>query len=384
MKKMISAMLAGAMAIGLVACGSSGSKGGFADNTIKIGGIGPLTGSAATYGIATKNGAEVAVEEINALGGLQFSLDFQDDTGVAETAVNAYNTLKDNGMQILYGCTTSDPSVNVAAETNADRVFQITPSASSTSVTKGRDNVFQVCFTDPNQGATAAQYIKDQSLGTKVAIIYNNSDPYSTGLTNAFTDKAKEVGLDVVASESFPDDSNSDFSAQLNSAKSAGADMVFLPIYYTPASTILRQAKEMGFAPKFFGCDGMDGILTMDGFDKTLAEGLMLMTPFNASATDDKTVSFVAKYKKAYNEEPNQFAADGYDAMYALYSACQKAGITTDMDAQSICEKLIATFTDASFKVDGLTGTGMTWSTKGEVSKEPVAVVIKDGAYVTM
>ena len=388
MKKLFATVLAAAMCLSLVACSSGNSSAGSADTSndaavIKIGGIGPLTGGAAVYGVATKQGAEVAVAEINALGGLQFDLDFQDDEGDAEKSVNAYNSLKGNGMQILYGTTTTTPCVAVSAESFNDRFFQLTPSASSTDVTAGKDNVFQVCFTDPNQGITAANYIKDNALGSKIAVIYNNGDAYSTGIYNAFQSQADAIGLNVVTVQTFPDDTNTDFTVQLGAAQSAGADLVFMPIYYTPASLILNQAKTMNFAPVFFGCDGMDGILDMEGFDVTLAEDLMLMTPFNAWGDDDRTVKFVAAYKDAYGTVPNQFAADGYDCMYAIYEACQKAGITPDMAAADICEKLIATFTDSAFSVDGLTGAGMTWSTVGEVSKAPVVVKVQDGVYVT-
>ena len=362
---------------------STGTETGDTSGTIKIGGIGPLTGSNAVYGLATKQGAEVAIEEINALGGLQFSLDFQDDEGDTEKAINAYNNLKDSGAQIIYGCTTTNPCVVVAAETYAARYFQLTPSASSTDVTEGRDNVFQICFTDPNQGITAANYIKDNNLGSKVAVIYNNGDAYSTGIYTAFQSTADEIGLEIVTVQTFPDDTNTDFNVQLTAAKDAGADLVFMPIYYTPASLILSQAKSMGYAPTFFGCDGMDGILDLEGFDVSLAEGLMLMTPFNAWGEDERTQTFVSEYEAAYGGIPNQFAADGYDCMYAIYEACTAAGITADMSAQDICEALIAQFTSADFSVDGLTGTGMTWSANGEVSKAPVVVKVEGGVYVT-
>ena len=408
MKKLIALLMSAAMVLSLAACGSSdtntdgttddsttnnqtdsnsdtngGDTTGDATGVIKIGGIGPLTGSAATYGIATKEGAEIAVNEINELGGLQFELDFQDDEGAAEKATSAYSNLKDNGMQILYGCTTTNPCIAVAAESYNDRYFQLTPSASSTDVTKDRDNVFQVCFTDPNQGVTAADYIADNALATKVAVIYNNGDAYSTGIATAFLAEAEAKGLEVVSTTTFPDDTNTDFNVQLGDAQTNGAELVFMPIYYTPASLILNQAKAMGYAPIFFGCDGMDGILELEGFDKSLAEGLMLMTPFNAWAEDERTVGFVTEYQEAYGATPNQFAADGYDCIYAIYEACQAAGITADMDHETICEKLIATFTDPSFSVDGLTGTAMTWDENGEVSKAPVVVKVENEQYVT-
>lgn len=400
MKKFLAMALTGVMCVGLLAGCSNGSSGttsapsggssastpasstAGADGAIKIGGIGPLTGSAATYGIATKQGAEIAVDEINALGGIQLSLEFQDDEGDAEKAINAYNALKGNGMQIVYGCTTTTPCVSVAAETFNERYFQLTPSASSTDVTAGKDNVFQMCFTDPDQGVTAANYVAENGLATKVAVIYNNGDAYSTGIAQGFISQAAEVGLEVVAEQTFPDDTNTDFTVQLNAAKDGGAELVFMPIYYTPASLILNQAKSMGYEPTFMGGDGMDGILAIEGFDTSLAEGLLLMTPFNASATDERTASFVSEYQTRCNEIPNQFAADGYDCIYAIYEACQKAGVTADMSHEDICAALISTFTSSDFSVDGLTGSGMTWAATGEISKAPLVFEVQDGVYV--
>ena len=395
--RILSLALAGALSFSMLAGCGGGNEGGSAntpaggnettsgntEGVIQIGGIGPLTGSGAVYGLATKQGAEIAIQEINALGGLQFSLNSQDDEGDIEKAVNAYGKLKDDGAKIIYGCTTTNPCVAVAAETYADRYFPSTPSASSTDVTAGKDNVFQVCFTDPNQGITAANYIKDNNLGTKIAVIYNNGDAYSTGIYNSFQATADEIGLEIVTVQTFPDDTNTDFNVQLNAAKDAGADLVFMPIYYTPASQILAQAKSMGYEPTFFGCDGMDGILDLEGFDKELAEGLMLMTPFNAWGEDERTKTFVSEYEAAYGGIPNQFAADGYDCMYAIYEACTAAGVTADMSAEELCEALIAQFTSGDFSVDGLTGTGMTWSANGEVSKAPVVVKVEGGVYVT-
>jgi branched-chain amino acid transport system substrate-binding protein len=385
MKKVLSLVLACTMLVAVLAgCGGSNaaSSAAVTEGAIKIGGIGPTTGSVAVYGLATQRGAEIAIEEINAKGGLQFEMDYQDDQGDGEKGVSAYYTLKDWGAQMIYGCTTSGSCAAVAAETYNDRMFQLTPSASSTDVTAGRDNVFQMCFTDPNQGYASAQYIKDNNLGSKIAVIYNNADAYSTGIYTAFASKAAELGLEIVSTTTFPADTHTDFTVQVTDAKTAGADLIFLPIYYTPASLILAQAKAIDYTPTFFGCDGMDGLLTLEGFEASLAEGLMLMTPFNA--TSDSSADFVAKYEAAYNETPNQFAADGYDCIYAIAAACEKAGITADMKADEVCEKMIATFTDAGFSVDGLTGSGMTWSTAGEISKDPVVVKIVDGAYVNM
>ena len=378
-KKMLSFVIALALLVSLC------SVFALADDPapIKIGFIGPLTGAAAVYGVATDNGAQIAVDEINeAAGYTVFEYNPQDDENDAEKAVNAYAQLKDWGMQILYGTTTTAPCVAVAAETNADRYFELTPSASSTDVTAGKDNVFQMCFTDPNQGITAANYIKENALGEKIAIIYNSADAYSTGIAQAFVAQAAEIELEVVEQQAFLSDTDADFSVQINACKDAGADLVFLPIYYTPASMILRQSNELGYEPKWFGADGMDGILAVEGFDASLAEGVMLMTPFNAAS--ETGVAFVEKYEEAYGETPNQFAADGYDCIYAIYAACQKAGITAETSHEDACEALIAAFTSEDFAVDGLTGTGMTWGTNGEVAKAPIVAVIEDGAYVIM
>ena len=179
-------------------------------------------------------------------------------------------------------------------------------------------------------------------------------------------------------------DSANDFSSQLNEIKAAGADLIFLPIYYTPASLILAQAKKMQYEPKFFGVDGMDGILTLDNFDTALAEDVMLLTPFTADAEDELTKKFVTTYKEKFGEVPNQFAADGYDCIMSIYEACKAQGITADMSASDICEKLIEQFTSPDFKIDGLTGTQMQWSKTGEVSKPPKGMIIKNGVYVGM
>ena len=355
-----------------------------AGNAIKIGGIGPITGAAAIYGQAVKNAAEIAVEEVNAKGGIQFELKFEDDENDAEKSVNAYNNLKDWGMQISLGTVTTQPCIAVSAETNADGIFALTPSASSTDVIEGKDKMFQMCFTDPNQGVASAQYIKTQNLGTKIAVIYNNSDAYSTGIYQKFQSEADALGLNIVCVKTFTDDSATDFTSQLNEIKAAEADLVFLPIYYTPASLILAQADKMQYEPKFFGVDGMDGILTLENFDTSLAEGVMLLTPFTADAEDELTKNFVEKYKNKFGEVPNQFAADAYDCIVAIYTACVNQGITAEMTAEEIGDKLVAEFTSADFKIDGLTGLGMTWSTTGEVSKEPKGMIIQNGVYVGM
>ena len=387
-KKFMVIALALAMVFTFAACGGSSDGGGSDEGgdsgaaVIKIGCSGPLTGGASIYGTAVKQGAEIAVAEINeANPDLQIEFKMEDDEADGEKAVNAYNKLKDWGIQMMMGTVTTGSCIATSAITFEDRVFELTPSASSADVTAGKDNVFQVCFTDPNQGIKAADYIAENFAGKKVGVIYNNSDPYSTGIINAFKKEFESKGAELVAAETYPDDTNADYSAQLTSLKSEGAEVAFLPIYYTPASLIMKQAKDMNYAPVFFGVDGMDGILDMEGFDTALAEGVMLMTPFNPWSTDENVAAFVEKYQAAYNEVPNQFAADGYDAIYAMYDAFKAAGLTPDMENAEICEAMIGQFT-GGFSYDGLTGSGMTWTTNGEVNKTPVVVAIEGGIYV--
>ena len=402
MKKALSVLLTAAMAASMMAgCGSSSdgaASGTTTDNgaaagtesagaaaadgaAFKIGGIGPTTGAAAIYGTAVMNGAQIAVDEINAAGGIngyQIAYKFEDDQHDAEKSVNAYNSLKDWGMQMLMGTVTTTPCVAVVEKTAEDGMYELTPSASSTD----NDNVFQVCFTDPNQGTASAQYIGENKLAAKVAVIYDSSDVYSSGIEANFVKEAQNQGLEVVAEEAFTADSKTDFSTQLQKAQSAGAELVFLPIYYTEASIILTQADSMGYAPTFFGCDGLDGLLGVENFNTELAEGVMLLTPFAADADDEKTQSFVTKYKEAYGDTPNQFAADAYDAIYIIKAAAEQAGVTPDMSVADIGSALEAAMAEIS--VDGLTGDSMTWQATGEVSKAPKAVVIKDGAYSAM
>ena len=390
MKKFISVMLVAAMAVtALTGCGSNSGYSSKKDaDKYYIGGIGPTTGATAIYGTAVKNGAQIAVDEINAAGGIngkQIEYRFEDDQNDAEKSVNAYNTLKDWGMQMLVGTTTTAPCIAVAGKTASDNMFQITPSASATDVlSSGNGNIFQVCFTDPNQGIASAQYIAENKLAKKIGIIYDSSDVYSSGIEEKFEAEAKDKGLQIVSKAAFTADSKTDFGTQLQKAKDAGADLLFLPIYYQEASIILKQADTMGYKPKFFGVDGMDGILTVENFDTKLAEGVMLLTPFAADAKDKAVQNFVKTYKEKYKDTPNQFAADSYDAVYALKAAIEESKATTDMSASDMCDALKGAMT--KIKMQGLTGgkDGLTWNESGEVTKSPKAVIIKNGAYKAM
>lgn len=364
-----------------VTCMGALASGAFAAEAFKLGGTGPLTGGAAIYGNAAKNGAQIAVDEINAAGGpIKFELKYEDDTHDAEKAVNAYNVLKDWGMQLSLGSVTSKPCEATAAENFADRIFALTPSASSVAVTMDKDNVFQMCFVDPNQGSASARYIAEKNLGSKIAVIWKNDDVYSKGIHDTFIEEAPAHKLTVVSDTTFADGNDTDFSVQLSEARQAGADLVFLPMYYQHASLILAQAAGMGYAPKWFGVDGMDGILTMEGFNTALAEGVMLLTPFSADSKDPRSQAFVAEYQKRFGEIPNQFAADAYDCVYAYAQALTDAKATPDMSAEKLNDLMIRQFTTMTF--NGITGTHMTWSSKGAVSKDPKGMVIKNGVYV--
>ena len=396
------------MAVPFTGCAKTGTSSGESGSTastdgntaggvIRIGAIGPVTGGAAVYGQAVKNAAELATKEINAAGGIngmQIEFKFEDDVHDAEKSVNAYNALKDWGMEILMGTVTSTPCQAVVEESHNDNMFQLTPSGSAVESIK-YDNAFRVCFSDPNQGVASAQYIGENGLASKVAVIYNSSDVYSTGIYEKFAAEAANQPFEVVAAEAFTDDSKSDFTVQITKAKDAGADLVFLPIYYQEASLILQQADTLGYKPTFFGCDGLDGLLAVENFDLSLADGVMLLTPFAADAADEKTQTFVKNYTEAYGETPNQFAADAYDAMYIIKAAAEKAGVTADMSVSDMCDALKAAMTEIT--VDGLTGEGMTWSADGEPSKAPKAVkiaisdetdadgnTVKTGKYVAM
>ena len=371
-KAIVALILAIVMIMGLASAA-------LADEALKMGVIGPFTGGAAIYGLACKYGAQVAADEINAKGGLQIELLCEDDEHDAEKSVNAYNTVMDQGAQMIVGTTTTTPCIAVSAVAFEERTFMLTPSASSAKVPEGKDNMYQVCFEDPAMGIFSAQIIADNNLATKIGIIYNNADDYSTGIYENFKAKSEELGLEIVSTETFNDDTV-DFNVQVTAAKDAGADLVFQPIYYTPASLILATAKSMDYAPVFFGVDGMDGILAMEGFDASLADDVILLTPFSAFSEDEHTVDFVAKYQEVSGgDTPNQFAADAYDAVYALYNACLAGGIDGSTSPEDACETLIEQF--GTLEYVGLTG-DMTWTPDGKVNKLPNAYVIKDGGYV--
>jgi len=372
------------LSVVLAACSKKNAdKDTSANTTIKIGSIGPLTGDNALYGLAVQHGAQLAVDEINAAGGIngvQIEFKMEDDQADTEKSVNAYNSLKDWGMQMLMGTVTSTACIGVAEETYNDKMFMLTPSGTAVDCVK-YDNAFRICYSDPNQGSASADYIAEQGLAKKIFAIYDSSNAYSAGIYEKFYSQAQANGL-TVESASFTADSNKDFSVQLQQAKTFGAELIFLPIYFSEASLILTQASKLGMDVKFFGCDGLDGILSVQNFDTSLAEGVMLLTPFAAISEDEKTQKFVEDYKKAYNNEvPIQFAADAYDAIYAIKAAAEKAAIKPTMQVDEICEAMKKSMLE--IELDGLTGK-MTWNADGEPNKEPKGMIIKNGQYVAM
>ena len=372
LKKVISAALVAAMAMTFMAgCGDSDNAGNGnasgsdtqaasgnenasgSGDTFRIGGIGPITGGAAVYGIAVKNGAELAVKEINEAGGIngaQIDFNFQDDEHDAEKAVNAYNTLKDWDVQAILGAVTSAPCVAVGEVSKDDNIFMLTPSGTAVECVK-YENAFRVCFSDPMQGLESAKYIGEHNLATKVAAIYDSSDVYSSGIYEAFVKEAANQNFEVVAAEAFTAESKTDFSVQLQKAKDAGAELVFLPFYYSEASLVLKQAAGMNYSPIFFGCDGMDGILAVKGFDAALADNLIFLSPFTPTSDDEMIQKFVTDYEAAYGETPNQFAADAYDGIYAIKAAIEAGNVTPDLSASDVCDALKTAMTQIT--IDG-------------------------------
>ena len=356
------------------------------DETFKIGVIGPMTGDYAQYGLGVYHAAQVAAEEINANGGFNGYnveiLDAGDDQGDPEKAVNAYNDLLDKGMQMLCGTVTSGSCIAVGAEA-AENTFLFTPSGTALDCITAGSNEFRMCFTDPAQGTKSAEFIGEHKLATKVAVLYDSMADYNSGVHDAFVAAAEENGLEVVADEAYTTDNNTDYSVQLKKIKDSGAELLFLPNYYSDNALILQQAHDAGMDDiKKFGVDGMDGILGVENFDTSLAEGVMLLTPFSVTSEDEKSKAFVEAYEAANkNEVPNQFAADAYDVLFAMQLAANDAAITPDMSNEDISAAMSASM--LNIELDGLTGKAK-WSEDGECDKEPKAFEIKDGAYVEM
>ena len=391
MKKLLVVLVSLFMVVSLAACSSSSSDDSSSDgsstestNVIKIGGSGPTTGEYAQYGLAVQYGAQVAVDEINETRGddeWKLELNFLDDKGDGEEASKAYAQLVDWGMQVSMLCTTTGSSLAVADSYNDAGIFAMTPSGSAQDIISGKDYVYRMCFADPEQGTAAADYISEHNLALKVAVFYQSDSDYSVGVYEAFKAEAEKLGLETVSTYSFTADNATDFSTGVSDAKNAGAELVFLPLYYENDTKIILACQSAGYTPVFFGVDGFDGALEQEGVDASVFEGVYYLTPFAYTASDDATVSFVEKYKALAGSNPNQFAADAYDVVYAIYNALVEGSATSDMSAQDMGELLLAKF-QSGFTYSGLTGVDMTWDSEGAVVKAPLAFQVKDGSLV--
>ena len=364
MKKLLTVLLSAALVLTMFASCSKkdGNENGNDNNKnasetdLVIGGIGPLTGDYANYGNSVKNGATLAAKEINEAGGVNgytFVVNFQDSQGDPDSAVSAYGKLMDSGILVL------------------------TPSGSAKAAIEGSDTAFRVCFSDPSQGTASAKYINDNNLPKDVAVFYASDVDYSKGLYDTFAAEAKELGINIKEVQTFTADSSTDFSTQIAAIKNSGVKLIFMPIYAAEAATFLTQAKAAkAFSDDtiYYGCDGLDGILQkIDNPENT--ENVMMLTPYAADAPDEKTQHFVSTYKDAYNAVPDQFAADGYDAVYAIKAAIEEAGLKPGAE-----DDFNAKIVDAMTKitVEGVTGT-MTWGADGETNKAALAMIIHDG-----
>ena len=346
------------------------------EKTVRLGLIGPMTGDNANYGTSTRDGAQIAVDEINEAGGVNgytFVLDTQDSQGDPDSAVSAYGKLMDSGMNVSLGCVLSGEAQSVITAAVEDGILIVTPTSSAVACIQGNPNAFRVCFNDAAQGTASADYIADNGLATKVAVFYQSDIDYSAGLYETFQAEAANRGLEIVEEQTFTAGSNTDFSTQINAIRDSGCELVFLPIYAAEAATFLTQAAGKLDGITFFGCDGMDGIQTKVS-DTSLIEGLMMLTPFAADAEDAATQSFVEKYVPVHGTEPDQFAADGYDAVYIVKAAMEQCGKTpADADFN---EAMVAAMYE--IQVEGLTGT-MTWDENNEPNKPAKAMVFHDG-----
>lgn len=377
MKKFLCMMMAVLMVLAMAACGGEPANNGGNDTpdatTVKIGGIGPLTGAYANYGLSEKNGAELAVKEINEAGGIagkQIELSYQDSQGESESAVNAYGKLMDWGMEVSLGCVLSGENASVVAAARDDDVLLITPSGSADKCIDGNDKAFRVCFYDSYQGAAAAQYIKDNNMVDTVGILYQSDNDYSVGLYNAFVAKCGELGITIAETQTFTSTTSTDFSTQVNALVASGAKLVFIPIYAEEASTFLTQARgKFAGDVYFFGADGLDGILGKVEQDPTIANNVLMLTPFSADNPAENVQSFVKKYQEAYGATPDQFAADAYDAIYVIKAAVEKAGSTSGTALASAL---------TSLTVEGVTGV-MTWTADGNTNKPASAILYYDG-----
>lgn len=372
MKKLFSVLLGASLL--LAACGENKDQGGATSDTIKIGAMGPLTGPVAIYGISSTNGSKLAVEEINANGGIlgkQIEYNLLDEKGDSTEAVNAYNKLLDWGMDALIGDITSKPSAAVAEVAVNDGIPMITPTGTQLNITEGKPNVFRVCFTDPYQGSVLAKLTKEKFNAKTVAVMVNNSSDYSDGVAKKYMEDLKQYGVEVVAVEGYSD-GDKDFRSQLTKIASKNPEILFVPDYYEQDGLIAMQAREAGIKSQIIGADGWDGVSkTLDSSSYPAIEDVYFTNHYSVEDQSEKVQHFLKAYKEKYNDEPSSFSALSYDAVYLLKDAIEKAGST---DKEAVVKAL------KEIEFSGVTG-----SLKYDENNNPIKGVtiirIKDGKY---
>lgn len=383
-KKTFSLLLAGVLSIGLLAgCGASG--GNYAENNTEyvLGVSGPLTGGAAMYGMAVANSAQLAVDEINAAGGLngvKFKLIALDDVNDATKVSTNYSSMYEGGMQVSLGTVTTQPGLEFSNLSADDNLFFLTPSASGDAI-PANPNGYQMCFADGNQGKVAAEFVNENYAGKTIGAFYKSDEAYSKGIYDQFI-----ANLDssiTVIDTTFTDANATDFSTQIDTLK--GCTFIFMPIYYTPASLFMTQAKDIVDAKTvYYGCDGFDGIDNIEGFDiDTIPQEITMLSHFNSKATDGPAKEFIDKYTEAYGADTlNQFGASAYDCVYAIYGAMKKAveegvEIPANISASDLCEILKTQFTGGYALENAVTGENITWENNGYVNKGAIKYIIK-------
>ena len=371
MKLMKTVMIGAAMMF--AACG--GEKKVPETTIVKIGGLAPLTGSLAIYGVTTTNGAELAVKEINANGGIngkQIDYIVLDTKGDATESVMAYNKLVDDKVAAVIGDITSKPTVAVAEIAAQDNMPMITPTGTQVDITEAGPNVFRVCFTNPYQGTVLATLAKERFGAQTAGILVNNSSDYSDGIAKAFTEQAEKLGINITVKEGYAD-GDRDFRAQLTKIATVNPDVLLIPEYYEQASLIAAQAREMGVKSIFVGSDGWDGISkTLDETAYKVIENSYFTNHFSMQDESPKIQNFIKAYKDTYKEDPSAFSALGYDAVYMMKEAIEKAGST---EKQAIVDAL------KGIEYDGITGY-LTFDENNNPVKAVTILKIQNGEYV--
>ena len=371
MKKFLALLLTVAMVFAFAACGNETANDGYTANNTEyfIGGTGPLTGGASSYGISVSQGAALAVEEINAAGGLNgvnFKFDIKDDQAAADKASTAYDQLFEAGMQISFGSVTSGSCEAFAAKAAADNLFFMTPSASA-DICIAEPNAFRVCFGDPDQGVLAADELVEKF--ENIGAIYDKSDTYSSGIYEAFEKRMGELGVEYKV-QTFDAENKVDFSTQIEALKDC--DVIFMPFYYTEAGLVAKAAVAKGCDAVLFGCDGFDGIAGQ--IDETVTNTIKYITPFDVNSEEENVSAFVKAYTEKYGVAPDQFAADGYDVVKVIFAAMEKAGVNdVTITPDELCEIVKSTITADDFEFNGVTGQ-MTWDASGAATKAPIII----------